>query len=93
MSSGAPLHYKISMTSYMFSYFGIAASAGLSIINYLGVALDMDGFYLQSFEIWLACTVAFPLAASLGYTLLEYRLGHRGILAAFVENMRWLPFL
>ncbi|KAJ7113089.1 glycosyl transferase family group 2-domain-containing protein [Mycena epipterygia] len=92
--SSAPVHYKISMSSYMFSYYGIAASAVLSILNYLllGFAVDVDGFYMHSFEIWLACMVVFPGAGNIGYTLLEYRLGHRGILPALIENSTWIPF-
>ncbi|KAJ7659258.1 glycosyl transferase family group 2-domain-containing protein [Mycena polygramma] len=92
--SDAPVHYKISMSSYMFSYYGIAASTVLSILNYLllGFALNVDGFYMHSFEIWLACMVVFPGAGNIGYTLLEYRLGNRSILAALVENSTWVPF-
>ncbi|CAK5270569.1 unnamed protein product [Mycena citricolor] len=92
--SDAPIHYKISMSSYMFSYYGIAASTVLSIVNYLvlGFALNIDGFYMHSFEIWLACMVVFPGAGNAAYTLLEYRLGHRNILAALVENCTWIPF-
>ncbi|KAJ7122674.1 glycosyl transferase family group 2-domain-containing protein [Mycena crocata] len=92
--SDAPVHYKISMSSYMFSYYGIAASTVLSIVNYLvlGFALNVDGFYMHSFEIWLACMVVFPGAGNIGYTLLEYRLGHRSILSALVENSTWVPF-
>ncbi|KAG6836635.1 hypothetical protein H0H93_005662 [Arthromyces matolae] len=92
--SNAPIHYKITMMSYMFSYYGIAASAILSVLNYLvlGWALEVDGYYLHSFEIWLACTVVFPGAGNLGFTLLEYRLGHRDIFSALVENSTWIPF-
>jgi hypothetical protein len=93
--SNAPVHYKISMMSYMFSYYGIAASALLSVLNYLllGFAYEVDGFYLHSFEIWLACTVVFPGAGNLGFTLLEYRLGQRDIFSSFIENITWIPFL
>ncbi|PBK87934.1 hypothetical protein ARMGADRAFT_1034243 [Armillaria gallica] len=92
--SAAPPHYKISMMAYMFSYYGIAASAMLSVLNYLllGWALDVDGYYMHSFEIWLACTVVFPGAGNIGYTLLEYRLGKRSILSSFLENITWIPF-
>ncbi|KAJ7479671.1 glycosyl transferase family group 2-domain-containing protein [Mycena latifolia] len=92
--SDAPVHYKISMSSYMFSYYGIAASALLSMLNYLllGWAVTVDGFYMHSFEIWLACIVVFPGAGNIGYTLLEYRLGRRSIFSSFVENMTWVPF-
>ncbi|PCH34589.1 hypothetical protein WOLCODRAFT_106236 [Wolfiporia cocos MD-104 SS10] len=92
--SDAPVHYKISMMSYMFSYYGIAASALLSILNYLllGWNLTVDGFYEHSFEIWLACTVVFPGSGNLGFTLLEYRLGQRSLLDALLENCTWIPF-
>ncbi|KAJ7692095.1 glycosyl transferase family group 2-domain-containing protein [Mycena rosella] len=90
----APVHYKIGMMSYMFSYYGIAAATVGSIMNYLllGIGPDIDRFYLHSFEILLACTVVFPGLGNLGFTLLEYRLGHRNFFTALIENLRWVPF-
>ena len=95
MWCSAPVHYKVSMTSYMFSYYGIAAGAALSLMNYLllGWAVDTDGFYLHSFEIWLACMVVFPGLGNFGFTLLEYRLGHRNLFDSLIENLTWVPFL
>ncbi|TFK97186.1 glycosyl transferase family group 2-domain-containing protein [Pterulicium gracile] len=92
--SDAPVHYKISMMAYMFSYYGIAASAMLSLLNYLilGFELDIDGCYIHSFEIFLACTVVFPGAGNVAFTLLEYRLGQRGLMDAAIENLTWVPF-
>ncbi|KAJ6492434.1 glycosyl transferase family group 2-domain-containing protein [Mycena vitilis] len=92
--SVAPVHYKIGMMSYMFSYYGIAAATVGSIMNYLllGLAPELDRFYLHSFEILLACTVVFPGLGNLGFTLLEYRLGHRNFFGALIENLRWVPF-
>ncbi|KAI0267567.1 glycosyl transferase family group 2-domain-containing protein [Russula aff. rugulosa BPL654] len=92
--SDAPVHYKVSMMSYMFSYYGLAAAALLSLLNYLvlGLSFNVDGFYEHSFEIWLACTVVFPGAGNLGYTLLEYRLGQRSLVSSFLENITWIPF-
>ena len=74
---------------------GIAAATLGSILNYLllGLAPQIDRFYLHSFEILLACTVVFPGIGNLGYTLLEYRLGHRNFFGALFENLRWIPFL
>ncbi|KAF5373657.1 hypothetical protein D9758_000695 [Tetrapyrgos nigripes] len=83
--SNAPIHYKISMMAYMFSYYGIAASMTIAIINYvlLGFEFSVDGFYLHSFEIWLATTVVFFGSGNVGYTLLEYRLGKKELLLVF----------
>ena len=79
----------------MFSYYGIAAGFILSLVNYfiLGLEISVDGFYEHSFEIWLACTVVFPGAGNIGFTLLEYRLGQRSLAASFFENITWIPFL
>ncbi|KAH9484535.1 hypothetical protein JR316_0004017 [Psilocybe cubensis] len=88
--SAAPVHYKIGMMAY-----GIAAATVGSILNYLilGLAPQLDRFYLHSFEILLACTVVFPGIGNVGYTLLEYRLGQTNMFAAMFENLRWVPFL
>ncbi|PVG03477.1 hypothetical protein CPB86DRAFT_369594 [Serendipita vermifera] len=92
--SNAPFHYKLSMLAYMFSYYGIAASFTLSVMNYfvIGWRAPIDGMYLQSWEIWVAIVFIFPLCGNLAHTLLEYRLGHKGLLASFFENIMWIPF-
>lgn len=93
--SAAPVHYKLSMMAYMFSYYGLAAAAFLSILNYflLGFSYEVDGFYLKSFEIWLACMVLFTGAGNVGFTFLEYRIGHRDLWSSFLENFMSIPFL
>jgi hypothetical protein len=74
---------------------GIAAATVGSILNYLllGLGLQLDRFYLHSFEILLACTAVFPALGNLGFTLLEYRLGHCNFFTGLIENLRWIPFL
>ena len=74
---------------------GIAAATAGSLLNYLllGIGPDIDQSDLHSFEFLLTCVVGFPGVGSLGYTLLEYRLGHRSLLGAMYENLRWVPFL
>ncbi|KAF5348259.1 hypothetical protein D9756_010542 [Leucocoprinus leucothites] len=82
------------MMAYMFSYYGLAGAALLSILNYfiLGLSYEVDGYYLKSFEIWLACIVVFPGAGNVAFTLLEYRIGQRDLLSSFLENVMWIPF-
>jgi hypothetical protein len=48
---------------------------------------------MHSFEIWIATTVVFFGSGNVGFSLLEYRLGQRGLFWAFFENIRWVPFL
>jgi len=78
----------------MFSYYGIAASATISVINYvmLGFQFPTDDFYMHSFEIWLATFVVFFGAGNVGYVLLRYRLGESGIVGGTIECFGWIPF-
>ena len=74
---------------------GIAGSITIAIINYvlLGWEFPVDGFYLHSFEIWLATTVVFFGSGNLGFTLLEYRLGEKPLFWGLLVNFLWIPFL
>ncbi|KIK57287.1 hypothetical protein GYMLUDRAFT_204172 [Collybiopsis luxurians FD-317 M1] len=93
MQSRAPLHYKLSTLAYISSYYGIAASLTIAVINYilLGFQFPVDGFYTHDFEIWLACIVVFFGSGSVGYSLFEYRVGSRSLAASFYRNLIWIP--
>lgn len=60
---------------------GIAAATTISVVNYalLGFQFPVDGFYMHSFEIWLATTIVFIGLGNLAFTLLEYRLGQKDL--------------
>ncbi|KAI0711643.1 glycosyl transferase family group 2-domain-containing protein [Earliella scabrosa] len=94
MWSNAPLHYKFSMLAYMSSYYGIAAAMTISLLNYvlLGLQFDVDGYYMHSFEIWLATAVVFFGSGTVGFTLFEYRLGERSLFTSLLENIKWIPY-
>ncbi|KAG2127997.1 glycosyl transferase family group 2-domain-containing protein [Suillus clintonianus] len=94
MWSPAPLHYKISSMAYMFSYYGIAASATISLINYimLGFQFPTDDFYMHSFEIWLATFVVFFGAGSVGFFFfggLSIPLSQAILAHLFSYNIQW----
>ena len=74
---------------------GIAASITITTINYvlLGFEFPVDGFYMHSFEIWLATTVVFFGSGNVGFTLLQYRLGAEPLVKSFLINVMWIPYL
>ena len=47
----------------------------------LGFQFPVDGFYMHSFEVWLATTVVFFGSGNVGFTLLEYRLGEKSLVS------------
>lgn len=64
-------------------------------MNYfiLGFGIQTDGYYIHSFEIFLAILAVFPGSGNLGYIMLEYRLGHRSIVDSTIETGTWILFL
>lgn len=66
---------------------GIAAAITISLVNYvlLGLQLPVDGFYMHSFEIWLATAVVFYGSGNVGFTLLEYRLGEKELVRVSLQ--------
>ncbi len=60
--SNIPLHSKISVFSYIFSYYAIASSVVLSIMNWAIEGLFngyLDHFYQDSWRIWITVVVVF----------------------------------
>ncbi|KAF8525029.1 glycosyl transferase family group 2-domain-containing protein [Hysterangium stoloniferum] len=92
--SSVPVHYKISVLSYMFSYYGIAGSFTLTLMNYLllGFSFPVDGYYMRSWETWLAITVVFVGAGNVGITMLDYRVYGKNLIASFWGNIKWIPY-
>lgn len=73
---------------------GIAGSITIGVINYvlLGFQFPVDGFFMHAFEIWLATTVVFWGSGTVGYTLLEYRLGRRTLVGFVLFFVLWCFF-
>ena len=67
----------------------------LSLLSYflLGFGIQTDGYYIHSFEIFLAILAVFPGSGNLGYIMLEYRLDHRSLLDSAIETGTWILFL
>lgn len=87
---------RLTLRTYLsFLADGIAASTALSLLNYflLGFGIQTDGYYLHSFEIFLAILVVFPGSGNLGYIMLEYRLGHCSLIESAIETGTWILFL
>jgi hypothetical protein len=87
---------RLTLRTYLsFIIDGIAVSTALSIVNYflLGFGIQTDGYYIHSFEIFLAILAVFPGSGNLGYIMLEYRLDHRSLIDSTIETCTWILFL
>ncbi|EJD36732.1 hypothetical protein AURDEDRAFT_92601 [Auricularia subglabra TFB-10046 SS5] len=94
MWSRVPFYYKMSLMAYLFSYYGIAGSFLISVLNYvlLGFTIPVDNYYIKGFELFLACSILFFVAGNFAHAIFEYRLNIKGLTDSLVSNFQWLPF-
>ncbi|KAF2432593.1 hypothetical protein EJ08DRAFT_123024 [Tothia fuscella] len=88
------LSSKFTILAYMTSYFAISSGGLLTLGNYFLIGWfngQIDKFYIQSWNILIACLVVFNLAGPICLAMLRYRLGEKGLMASLVENFKWLP--
>ena len=78
----------------MFSYYGVAAAIMIGVINYviLGFQFPVDGFFMHSWEVWLATSVVFFGSGNVGFTLLEYRLGKKRLVRGDFSSFSFCGF-
>jgi cellulose synthase/poly-beta-1,6-N-acetylglucosamine synthase-like glycosyltransferase len=87
---------KISIMSYMCSYFALGSSLILTIANYFIVGWfrdEISGAYLMSWNVLLSLIVVFNLFSNVALALLRYRTGERSLLGSILENLKWSPMM
>ncbi|GAB7340885.1 hypothetical protein MBLNU457_7239t1 [Dothideomycetes sp. NU457] len=93
-SSGMPLPSKITIMSYIGTYYALGAAWILTLANYFLTGLYnplLDKYYLDSFKVFLSLIVVFSALGNLSLAVLRYRIGEKGLIASMIENFSWLP--
>ncbi|KAI1333718.1 glycosyl transferase family group 2-domain-containing protein [Xylariaceae sp. FL0016] len=94
--SNIHLPKKITICSYIGTYYALAASWVLTLGNffltgwYYGL---YDKYYLDSFSIFVAIVVVFTGWGNVSLAILRYRLNQQGLLSAFWDNIKWIPLM
>ncbi|WVW78745.1 hypothetical protein I302_100705 [Kwoniella bestiolae CBS 10118] len=94
-ADGIPLHSKISVLAYISSYYAIACSLLLSLVNWVLIGLFddvLDLFYLESWQVFLTCIVIFCGLSNISSALFQYRLNTNSLGNALVQNFKWIVF-
>ncbi|ORY85563.1 glycosyl transferase family group 2-domain-containing protein [Protomyces lactucae-debilis] len=90
------LYVKFSILAYMSSYYAIAASWILSLVNYFVMGwfpFYIDKAYLSFFSILVACLVIFPLKDGVVNAIGRFRRQEAGIFSCLVEHLTWTPLI
>lgn len=96
LGSNIMLSSKISVLSYMCSYFALGSALLLTCINYFLIGWIRDELassYLTSWNVFLALIVVFNGAGPIALGILRYRVGERSLLGAIFENYKWMPLM
>ncbi|KAK9467989.1 glycosyl transferase family group 2-domain-containing protein [Lipomyces arxii] len=83
---------KLTVVAYMGTYYAIAASLLLTVINYFVVgwfAESVDHFYVTSFNNFISACVVFSVASPIAVALVKYRTKQDTFWNAVWDNFRW----
>ncbi|KAI1136163.1 glycosyl transferase family group 2-domain-containing protein [Hypoxylon sp. FL0543] len=94
--SNIHLPKKLTICTYIGTYYAIGASWVLTLMNYFlsGWFFGLyDKFYIDSFAIYVSVIVVFTGFGNFALALLRYRLNQQSLLAAFWSNVKWIPLM
>ncbi|KIW10772.1 hypothetical protein PV08_10071 [Exophiala spinifera] len=96
MFSSMSLMAKITIMSYIGTYYAIASAWILTAMNYFLIGWFngyLDHYYVDSFKIYFSIVVVFQALGTISLAVLRYRVSGRSLLGSLFENLKWLPLL
>lgn len=96
ITSGIPLPSKLTILSYIGTYYAIGCAWLLTLLNYFIVGwynTILDKYYLNSFQVYLSIIVVFTGLGNVALAVLRYRLGEQSLLSSLVTNLMWIPLM
>ncbi|GAK65949.1 glycosyltransferase family 2 protein [Moesziomyces antarcticus] len=92
----APMHYKFSACSYIFSYYAIACGFPLCLGLYLAHGWFypvLMPVYMPSFNIWVSVVLVFTCAGNVAQIIGRYRAKADTLFNLIKEHLVWIPFM
>ncbi|KAI9798384.1 MAG: hypothetical protein M1825_005368 [Sarcosagium campestre] len=89
---------KITILSYIGTYYAIGAAWVMTVANFFIIAFlqgtpYLSKYYLDSFKIWFSLICVFNALGNLSLAVYRYRVGDSPFLPALITNFKWLPLL
>ncbi|KAI0601675.1 glycosyl transferase family group 2-domain-containing protein [Biscogniauxia sp. FL1348] len=94
--SNIHLPKKLTICSYIGTYYAIGAAWMLTLMNYFLTGWYFgifDKYYLDSFALFVAIIVVFTGYGNVSLAILRYRLNQQSLLSAFWDNIKWIPLM
>ncbi|RCI12097.1 hypothetical protein L249_0881 [Ophiocordyceps polyrhachis-furcata BCC 54312] len=86
---------KITVISYIGTYYAIGAAWIMTAVNYFLIGWFngyLDKYYVDSWQVWFSIIVVFNGLGNVALAVMRYRVGERSLMALF-ENFKWTLML
>jgi cellulose synthase/poly-beta-1,6-N-acetylglucosamine synthase-like glycosyltransferase len=83
---------KITVVSYIGTYYAIGAAWIMTSVNYFIMGWFngyLDKYYVDSWQVWFSIILVFNGLGNIALAVMRYRVGERNILYALFENFKW----
>lgn len=87
---------KITIISYIGTYYAIGAAWILTTANYFAIGWYngyLDKYYIDSWKVWFSIVIVFNGLGNIALAVMRYRIGERTFMGALVENFKWILML
>ncbi|KAK8000718.1 hypothetical protein PG990_013318 [Apiospora arundinis] len=87
---------KITVISYIGTYYAIGAAWILTSVNYFVMGWFngyLDKYYVDSWQVWFSIIIVFNGLGNVALAIMRYRIGERSLLYALFENFKWTIML
>ncbi|KAL7621023.1 hypothetical protein AAE478_008335 [Parahypoxylon ruwenzoriense] len=83
---------KITVISYIGTYYAIAAAWIMTSVNYFIMGWFngyLDKYYVDSWQVWFSIIIVFNGLGNIALAVMRYRVGERSLMYAIYENFKW----
>ncbi|GAB7356289.1 hypothetical protein MBLNU459_g7093t1 [Dothideomycetes sp. NU459] len=87
---------KITIISYIGTYYAIGAAWILTVANYFAVGWFngyLDKYYIDSWKVWFSIVIVFNGLGNIALAIMRYRIGEKTFFGALLENFKWILML
>ncbi|KAI9778016.1 MAG: hypothetical protein M1839_008421 [Geoglossum umbratile] len=87
---------KVTIVSYIGTYYAIGAAWIMTTANYFAVGWFngyLDKYYIDSWKVWFTVVIVFNGLGNIALAVMRYRIGERSFFYSLFENFKWVFML
>ena len=87
---------KITIISYIGTYYAIGAAWILTVANYFAIGWFngyLDKYYIDSWKVWFSIVIVFNGLGNFALATMRYRIGAKSWFGSLLENFKWTLML